>query len=389
MADEQYRWLDRDTAERLLRGERLDTVDATVQDQAERLAEALGALSAELSPPAPADAELPGEAAALAAFRTARAERAAKRAGTGAAARDTSAGPVDAGLVRIGTSVRSAGERARAGRARWTRPVRLALSAVLAAGAVGGVATAAAGVLPTPFGGEEQTAPRVSAPAGATPGRSPGPSSSGGTASGGPDTAAPGGATAGTSDGDAQDTEGDSAATSEAASGVTPGRGAAGPGGARDGAADRRGRLVSACRDLHDGRSLGADRKHALKEAAGGSAQVWKYCKGVLKSADGRAGDTDGGNRDKDHDGGREGKGGQKGRGGQGEQGDQGDRKGPGGRGEDEGGRRGGPGDGPGDGKGRQRGGQGDDRPRARGVALPSMAPAPGPHSHASSGAPL
>ncbi|MER6985068.1 extensin, partial [Streptomyces carpinensis] len=46
MADEQYHWLDPDTAERLLRGEPLDTVDETVRDQAERLAAALRALSA-------------------------------------------------------------------------------------------------------------------------------------------------------------------------------------------------------------------------------------------------------------------------------------------------------------------------------------------------------
>ncbi|MYR62806.1 extensin, partial [Streptomyces sp. SID625] len=70
MADEQYRWLDSDSAERLLRGEPLDTVDVTVRDQAERLARALDALAAEsVVHPAQAPAELPGEAAALAAFR--------------------------------------------------------------------------------------------------------------------------------------------------------------------------------------------------------------------------------------------------------------------------------------------------------------------------------
>jgi hypothetical protein len=38
MADEQYRWLDRDTAERLLRGESLEAVDRPTRDQADRLA---------------------------------------------------------------------------------------------------------------------------------------------------------------------------------------------------------------------------------------------------------------------------------------------------------------------------------------------------------------
>ncbi|MGW4274048.1 extensin, partial [Streptomyces seoulensis] len=76
MADEQYRWLDRDTAERLLRGEPLDTVDPAVRDQAERLARALNALAADPYADAPqAAAELPGEAAALAAFRKATADR--------------------------------------------------------------------------------------------------------------------------------------------------------------------------------------------------------------------------------------------------------------------------------------------------------------------------
>ncbi|WP_055493295.1 hypothetical protein [Streptomyces sp. TP-A0356] len=72
MADEQYRWLDRDAAERLLRGEPLDAVDDETRARAAALAEALAALSA--TPP-PTSAELPGEAAALAAFRAARTSR--------------------------------------------------------------------------------------------------------------------------------------------------------------------------------------------------------------------------------------------------------------------------------------------------------------------------
>ena len=64
MADEQYRWLDRDAAERLLRGEPLEAVDADTRERAEQLAEALGALATD---PLPGGVELPGEAAALAA----------------------------------------------------------------------------------------------------------------------------------------------------------------------------------------------------------------------------------------------------------------------------------------------------------------------------------
>ncbi|MDF3149711.1 hypothetical protein PBV88_53320, partial [Streptomyces sp. T21Q-yed] len=65
MADEQYRWLDRETAERLLRGESLEAVDAADRDQAEQLAKTLESLTVE---PPLSSAELPGEAAALAAF---------------------------------------------------------------------------------------------------------------------------------------------------------------------------------------------------------------------------------------------------------------------------------------------------------------------------------
>ncbi|MCX4589724.1 hypothetical protein OG819_08120 [Streptomyces sp. NBC_01549] len=75
MADEQDKWLDRDAAERLLRGEPLEAVDADTQGRAKRLADALGALGALAPEPAPSSAELRGEAAALAAFRQARAGR--------------------------------------------------------------------------------------------------------------------------------------------------------------------------------------------------------------------------------------------------------------------------------------------------------------------------
>ncbi|MBK3643359.1 extensin, partial [Streptomyces sp. MBT33] len=58
MADEQYTWLDRATAEALLRGESLEAVDAAARDQAERLAKTLEALTAE---PPPTSAALTGE----------------------------------------------------------------------------------------------------------------------------------------------------------------------------------------------------------------------------------------------------------------------------------------------------------------------------------------
>ncbi|OPG03327.1 hypothetical protein B1R27_28980 [Streptomyces sp. GKU 895] len=73
MADEQYEWLNQELAERLLRGESLDNaVEPTARDEAERLAKTLGALSVD---PPPSTTELPGEEAALAAFRKAHADR--------------------------------------------------------------------------------------------------------------------------------------------------------------------------------------------------------------------------------------------------------------------------------------------------------------------------
>ncbi|MFF3936216.1 hypothetical protein [Streptomyces phaeofaciens] len=89
MADKQDRWLDRETAERLLRGDSPDdtlgpTASETTRDQAERLARTLSALSslsalAPLVPtPSADDGELLGEAAALAAFRETRAAREAR-----------------------------------------------------------------------------------------------------------------------------------------------------------------------------------------------------------------------------------------------------------------------------------------------------------------------
>ncbi|MER6789063.1 hypothetical protein ABT330_31330, partial [Streptomyces sp. NPDC000658] len=136
MADKHDRWLDRETAERLLRGESPDNaVDGAAGEEAERLARTLGALSALRGRPHPAaahpsdDEELPGEAAALAAFRKAHADRtdlAVRAAGTDAVERTAPSGRAgrppraevfaDAGLVRIG------GPLPRSGRtSRWSR----------------------------------------------------------------------------------------------------------------------------------------------------------------------------------------------------------------------------------------------------------------------------
>ncbi|WP_051741691.1 hypothetical protein [Streptomyces xylophagus] len=249
------RWLDRETAELLLRGGSLEAVDPAVRDQAERLAKTLGALSVEHPP---GGAELPGEEAALAAFRAARTGNGVERAALGRRGRVQSS---DAGLVRIGRPVPTA-----AG-SRWGRPVRVGLTAVVAAGMLGGVAVAAAtGVLPTPF--LDDPTPAASISAAATPDRpliSPSPSGTGGS----------GTPTAGGGSGDS--------------SGEAVGSGS-GPTSSADAGDDKsvgsRGwwkGVTSSCRAVRDGKPLDSGRERTLEGVAGGTSHVWTYCKGLLQ----------------------------------------------------------------------------------------------------------
>ncbi|MFF3871851.1 hypothetical protein [Streptomyces sp. NPDC001978] len=294
MADEQYKWLTRETAERLLRGESLEAVDAAARARAERLAKTLGALSTD---GAPARTELRGEEGALVAFRKAREAAAGERAaavghsgGAAAAPPAAPARPSDAGLVRLGRPRRTAH------RSRGARPVRLALTAALATCMVGGVAVAAGtGVLPTPFN-DDRPGPAASVSSAATPELplvSPSPD---GTRAGATGTRTPGGTPSGTPGGSSPDR--------------------AGQDPARGGADSRTGRTgtswsgaPSACRDVRDGRALGLDRRRTLEGAAGGSARVWTYCKNVLASTSDTSGDQgqeqdgkSGGNGQDDHD---------------------------------------------------------------------------------------
>ncbi|MEU1225136.1 hypothetical protein [Streptomyces sp. NPDC005828] len=144
MADERYQWLDQEAAERLLRGEPVEAVDDRARAEAQRLAEALGTARAPALPPA-ARTELPGEAAALAAFRKATAERAAAASAasvpvSASASAGRTAG-VELGRIRLAPVTAPA--------RRWGRSVRYGLAAAVAAVTVGGVAVAAGtGVLP-------------------------------------------------------------------------------------------------------------------------------------------------------------------------------------------------------------------------------------------------
>ncbi|MGW3100987.1 hypothetical protein [Streptomyces sp. NPDC001100] len=262
------RWLDRETAELLLRGESLEAVDPAARDQAERLARTLGALSVE---PTSDKAELPGEEAALAAFRAARTGNDVERSAVGRPGR---AHPSDAGLVRLGRPVETV-RGPRPGRPAW-----FGLTAALAVGLAGGGAVAAGtGVLPSPF---DDPAPAASISAAATPDRpliSPSPSGTFGSG-----TPSAGGATAGSGD-----------SSGEAVGGGTDRTPAAGSG--EDGSAHSGSwwkAVASSCRAVRDGKSLEAGRKRALEGAAGGTSHVWTYCKGLLKKTGGGSDDQDG-----------------------------------------------------------------------------------------------
>ncbi|MFF8838596.1 hypothetical protein [Streptomyces sp. NPDC015130] len=145
MADERYQWLDQEAAERLLRGEPVEGLGDPARTEAELLAEALASARTTFTA-VPGRAELPGEAAALAAFRKATAERAALAATPAAPEVATvRTGHAELGRVRLATAAATASSARR----RWGRSVRYGLAAAVAAVTVGGVAVAAGtGVLP-------------------------------------------------------------------------------------------------------------------------------------------------------------------------------------------------------------------------------------------------
>ncbi|ATL30004.1 hypothetical protein [Streptomyces formicae] len=330
MADEQYQWLDRDAAERLLRGEPLEDVDPHVRAQAERIARALDALAADdratvpgvdgstggtdgstagadrsaaalqagaepvAQSPAQQDAaqqqvqgELPGEAAALAAFRAVGPGSA--RATTRSAAYATPAHEAAAGeTVRLGR----AAERPRP--SRWGRPVRFGLAAALAACMVGGVAVAAGtGVLPSPFGGHGESGPAASASPVATSEESlPTPSDDASEPSEelNPD------ASSAPDEEPTRETESSSPPEAEAG-GDTTGT-TKKPGGAETPRGDKTGdwyrKAVAACRAYRSG-ELQGEKRRRLEEAAKGRARVEEFCGRVLGGSGGGNGGGHGG----------------------------------------------------------------------------------------------
>ncbi|MFD7099132.1 hypothetical protein [Streptomyces xanthophaeus] len=309
MADERNRWLDEAAADRLLRGEPVEPVgpaaDPRAQARAARLRAALDSLA---EPPPSAGAQLPGEAAALAAFRAARGPAAPAAGSPGVASGH------EVPLVDLGRAVLPSVPRGR-------RSVRFGLAAALASVAVGGLAAAVgAGLLdrtrhddagpgpatsvsvdgePAPSDSQDPTlspnllpsplrdgaaSPRTSGGP-QTPGAdgrtSAGPdlgvggASSGAPATGGSGKDAQGGLTGG--DGkDGRDTR-DRDGRDPDKEGIT----GDGTGKDRNGDWETRLRNLDLCKDYRAGR-LSDDRRDRLARLASGAARIPRYCESLL-----------------------------------------------------------------------------------------------------------
>ncbi|MBT2441296.1 hypothetical protein J7E93_14485 [Streptomyces sp. ISL-36] len=269
MADERYEWLDQEAAERLLRGEPVGPVDDHARAQAERLAQALAEARSVPFARTTAEAELPGEAAALAAFRKATAERAVGRSPIA-----HTAASAELGGVRLAPVLHPA--------RRWGRSLKYGLAAAVAAVAVGGVAVAS-GTGMLPFDRDAPT-PAGSVSAVDTPEPVVSGSPDDGFGSGGP-SAPP------TGDGRSPDasssaptppvvagsggTDGDSGGTAE------PGRSKGSPDPDGDTSGVTNATNVKACQDFRAGRLDDSGVRRLTKEARTGET-VRRFCDRVL-----------------------------------------------------------------------------------------------------------
>ncbi|SEQ66885.1 hypothetical protein [Streptomyces radiopugnans] len=280
-ADDRYDWLDEETAERLLRGRSAHPPLSADDPGASALAEALERLAAVPTtaaatagpaavPGARDDGELPGEAAALAAFRAARV-----RPGAVAAERRG--------------RLRSLG-----------RPLRVGLAALALGGVLGGVAIAAgSGVLPAPFGGGNGSPAPATSVSAEPDGLLPPPAGTADSLSGRP--GADGGREGEERGGPGAPGEGDPA-------GAGPGGRSAESGSpvpGRDGAGDRAGdpttrspqaeaRLEELCEKFLDG-ELGRRERAELERALGGPDRVEGHCRRSGAAAGGADGGAGGG----------------------------------------------------------------------------------------------
>ncbi|MEW2178051.1 hypothetical protein AB0890_17190 [Streptomyces sp. NPDC005406] len=334
MADEQHEWLDKEAAEKMLRREPVDPSDGRSRHEAEMLSAALDAAARTARPAA---GELPGEAAALAAFRIARRPaaisvpadpvRAARTAGADGSAESGMLAPVHIRPAGSGAAPGAAGSRGPRPM-RWSRPIRFGLVASLACCAIGGVAVAAGtGMLPGPFsrhaptpatsvsaaaspeelGSDLATDDETSAPPPGAPGdHSASPDTSGTGRDGGPESDRPdeGGRTADedrAADGK-DDTGDDRAGGAEDkpadGSGETkkPG-GQDGDGTSGDETSTWYAKTLKACRDYRDG-TLDDERRSRLEALAKGARNLDRFCDRVLDQAGGKKGDGQSGEGD-------------------------------------------------------------------------------------------
>ncbi|MFE2286867.1 hypothetical protein ACFXDJ_22195 [Streptomyces sp. NPDC059443] len=328
MADERDRWLDKAAADRLLRGEPATPgAEHHARARAERLRAALDALA---EPPPASAGELPGEAAALAAFRAARGTVPRTDAAAGAELFGSGETVVDLsppGALRGGGSGFGHGSAVPSGSAshsgsapRGRRPVRFALAAAVASVAVGGLAAAAgAGLLDRSTHENAGAAPAASVSVGASAasgaadgseGAAPtlvpqprsiptgGPGSPGATPDPGNSPGAEGRTPAGPGASGGTGTGG-SAATGPSANGSTPGRETKdrfleGGEGGEDGAdkdKESRPRLVAMCQDFRAGR-LDNDRREKLVKLAKGLLRIPRYCQTIIDGTGGGASRT-------------------------------------------------------------------------------------------------
>ncbi|MFE6690345.1 hypothetical protein ACFVFQ_28240 [Streptomyces sp. NPDC057743] len=325
MADDRYSWLDKDAAERLLRGE---PVGSQVGDGARELEQLLKAAAAAGSA-RPESAALPGEEAALAAFR---------RAGHGPGAH-----PSDSvGGATLPTVRATRGNRLTE-RIGLARPFRRGFAVALAVCAISGIAVAAGtGVLPTPFHGSEPE-PGASVSAAETPStfETQEPATSTGDTNPSP-AASPGGRTPAP---DSTPSPGDSHGTGRTPGAPSPG--ASTPGGDAaplpDDGSGKKKVLLSVCKNYESGKrgDLDRDTLRRLEAKAGGPGRVHAFCRQYLSQLGAPGGGSG------DNDGASGGKGG-----GQGENG--------------------------GNGGGGHHGGDGDEEGDSPPAASPSVSPAPG-----------
>ncbi|GGR78505.1 hypothetical protein Snoj_78120 [Streptomyces nojiriensis] len=307
MADERNRWLDEAAAEKLLRGEPVEPVgpaaDQRARDEAARLRAALDALGGG-NGSLPAGTELPGEAAAVAAFRTAR-----------GGARPSVTPPVVPAAAASAEPLVDLGRIVPAPAPRRGRAVSFGLAAALASVAVGGLAAAAgAGLLERSRHDTAGPGPAMSVSAGedpapgigsgapsASPKPTPTPLPSGSNVTAVPGTVQPPGADGrGATPGNGASTGASSGSSATAGSGkdIPGGSAATGGTGGKDGDRDTfvggdtggkdrdrdgesRLKVTDLCTEFKAGR-LDEARRERLSRLANGLTRIPDYCKSVL-----------------------------------------------------------------------------------------------------------